>query len=62
MVVRDATNQTYKKAAKARKDFLAALIHLPICAEMKNTWQETARAEERNENVPNGAEPTNKKE
>jgi hypothetical protein len=62
LVVRDATKQTYKKAAKARKDWLAALIPLPICTEMKQTWQQTARAEEINENEPNAAEPTDKKE
>jgi hypothetical protein len=61
-VVRDPTKPTYKKAAKARKDWLAALKRLPICAEMRNTWQQTARAEEVNENEPNSnAEPTNSK-
>ncbi len=62
LVVRDATKKTYKKAAKARKDWLAALIRLPICAKMRRTWQDTARAEERNENEPNAAEPDGKKE
>jgi hypothetical protein len=57
------SNKTYKKAArKARKDWLAALIHLPICNEMRRTWQQTARAEERNENEHNAAEPEGKKE
>jgi hypothetical protein len=62
LVVRDATKITYKKAAKERKDWLAALICLPICAGMRRTWQQTARAEERNENETNAAVPEGKKE
>jgi hypothetical protein len=62
LVVCDNKKQTYKKAAKARKDWLAALIRLPICTEMRNTWQQTARVEERNENEPNAAEPSDKEE
>ena len=62
LVVRDPTKQTYKKATKERKDWLTALKRLPICAEMRNTWQQTARAEEIDENEPNAGETTNKRE
>ncbi len=62
LVVRDPTKQTYKKATKERKDWLTALKRLPICTEMRNTWQQTARAEEIDENEPNAGETTNKRE
>ncbi len=62
LVVRDPTKQTYKKATKARKDWLTALKRLPICTEMRNTWQQTARAEEIDENEPNAGETPNKRE
>jgi hypothetical protein len=42
MIIQDITKSNYKKAAKARKDWLAKLIRMPICAEMKRAWTEEA--------------------
>jgi hypothetical protein len=54
LIVRDAAKQTYKKAAKARKDWLAELCQLPACGEMRRSWQHKTSADE---NEPNAAEP-----
>ena len=66
LVISDATKMSYRKAVKARKDLLAGLRRLPVCAEMTRTWQLTAGGEVDqevvSENEPNGTEPANKKE
>jgi hypothetical protein len=55
LLVRDAAKQTWcKKAAKARKDWLAELCQLPLCDKMRRSWQQTAGADE---NEQNAAEP-----
>jgi hypothetical protein len=56
--VRDTTKQTYKKAVKVRKHWLAELRCLPICTEMKRSWQHTADEQvvQENENGTNVAE------
>jgi hypothetical protein len=65
LLVIDTTKQTYKKAVKARKDWLTELKRMPICAEMKRTWQQTARDEGglalNNENEPTQAGTATKK-
>jgi hypothetical protein len=63
MVVSDTTKQSYKKAVKARKDWLAEFRGQPVCVEMTGIWALTAAAEEVSENGPNAQEqPANKKE
>jgi hypothetical protein len=64
LLVRVATKQTYKKAVKARKEWLAELKRLPICGEMKRSWEQIACHEEVqvNDNESNAAEPSSKKE
>jgi hypothetical protein len=64
LLVGDTTKQTYKKAVKARKDWLTKLKGMPVCTDMKNSWRQTARDEEvlaLDENEPNGVETTTKK-
>jgi hypothetical protein len=63
LVVRQTTQQAYKKAVKARKDWLAKLRGMSICAEMKESWERIAGDEEAqgNENTPNPADPVYKK-
>jgi hypothetical protein len=43
LVICDTTKQTYKKAVRARKDWLTEFKGLPVCAEMMRTWGQTAR-------------------
>jgi hypothetical protein len=59
LLVCDTTKQTYKKAVKARNDWLAELRRLPVCAEMKTSWQHTAIE---NENEAGEPASYNKKE
>jgi hypothetical protein len=43
LLVHDTTKQTYKKAVRARKDWLTEFKGLPVCAEMMRTWGQMAR-------------------
>ena len=43
LLVRVTTNEKYKKAMKARKDWLLELKNLPICLEMEKIWEDLAR-------------------
>ena len=42
LLVRVTTDDEYKKAMKARKDWLLELKSLPICLEMEKTWEDLA--------------------
>jgi hypothetical protein len=61
LLVRDTTKQTYKKAAKARKDWLAEICLLPVCRDMIKSWDLEEGADE-NESNAAGPAANNKKE
>ena len=46
-------NMAYKNAVKARKDWLSKLKNLPICVEMKRTWQQMAGDDNTEEEITN---------
>jgi hypothetical protein len=54
LLVQDTTKHAFKKAARARKDWLRELCHLPVCGEMMRSWSQTGSVDE---NQPNAAEP-----
>ena len=57
------TNETYKNAVKARKEWLSKLKQMPICSEMKRSWNEIEGGENIAENgaIPNQAAQSGKK-